>query len=66
MPRIITTFSDIPVTHEIEEGSTLQDFMLEKYPEAKNFPVPVVAWKDGEPLMRKDWPRTAFPLPDRR
>ena len=56
MPRIITTFGDIPVIYEIHEGGTLQKFMLEKYPEQGNFPLPVVAWKDGDPLMRKDWP----------
>ena len=46
MPRIITTLCDIPVTYEIRDGGTLQEFMLEKYPEQQNFLVPVVAWKN--------------------
>lgn len=60
MPRIIVTLGDMPVAHDVPEGSTLQEYMLDRYPESRNFPVPVIAWakENGEdlPLMRAEWP----------
>ena len=67
MPRIGEVFGDTTTYHEVEEGSTINDFMLSRYPKLKNFPVPVVAGMnkpgvtevkstdDVFPVLRKDW-----------
>ena len=67
MPRIGEVIGDNTQYYEVEEGSTINDFMLMRYPELKNFPVPVVAGMnkpgvvdvkspdDVFPVLRKDW-----------
>ena len=58
MPRIIVIDGAGPVTHEVDEGTSLQDFMLATYPESGNFPMPVIASFAGEYVLRAEWPGT--------
>lgn len=55
MPRIITHLYEGMEVHEVLEGSSINDFMISKYPELKNFPVPVVALEGDTPILRKEW-----------
>lgn len=67
MPRIIEVFGDMARANMVPVGSSINDFMIERNPELKNFPMPVVAGhkkphvlvpateNDVEVIFRRDW-----------
>jgi hypothetical protein len=67
MPRIAEVFGDQVHYYDVEVGSTINDFMIFKNPQLKNFPIPVIAGtrkpgifkpnsvEDVTPVLRKDW-----------
>lgn len=45
------------VKHYIDSPTTIRSWVVNKYPETGEFPVPTVCILNGDPLMRKDWDR---------
>lgn len=60
MPRVIVVEGQDCRILPVDEGSSLVDFVRWQYPETGNFPVPVIAFYGGAPVLRKDWAKVAL------
>ena len=55
MPQIELVHGEKREAVEVEEGTSLHDFMVSRYPEEQNFPVPTLAIFEGKPVLRETW-----------
>ena len=58
MPHIELIHGEKKEVVEVKDGTSLFDFMVERYPEEKNFPVPTIALFEGQPVLRDQWKST--------
>lgn len=59
MPRVVLMCGQkVQDSWGVEDGTSLQDIMLARNPETKNWPAPTICIYAGQPVLRKDWPST--------